>query len=33
MSDKSLKRAAQFSWDKFTAEHVALYKRIIEAQS
>jgi glycosyltransferase involved in cell wall biosynthesis len=33
MSEKSLKRAAQFSWDKFTAEHVALYKRIIEPQS
>ena len=33
MSDKSLRRAAQFSWDKFTAEHVALYKRIIETQS
>lgn len=29
MSEKAVKRAALFSWDKFTAEHVALYKRIL----
>ncbi|GAB4026814.1 glycosyltransferase family 4 protein [Spirosoma koreense] len=29
MAEKSLKRASLFSWDKFTAEHVALYKRIL----
>lgn len=30
LSAKGINRAAMFSWDKFTSEHVALYKRIIE---
>ncbi|WP_338869850.1 glycosyltransferase family 1 protein [Spirosoma sp. SC4-14] len=30
LSEKGLKQASLFSWDKFTAEHVALYKRMIE---
>lgn len=30
LAAKGLDRAAMFSWDKFTSEHVALYKRIIE---
>ncbi|GAB4040554.1 glycosyltransferase family 4 protein [Spirosoma jeollabukense] len=29
LSEKAVKRASLFSWDKFTAEHVALYKRIL----
>ncbi|UHG92655.1 glycosyltransferase family 4 protein [Spirosoma oryzicola] len=29
LSDRGRKQATQFSWDKFTAEHVALYKRTV----
>lgn len=29
LTQKGIARASLFSWDKFTAEHVALYKRII----
>lgn len=29
LSAKALKRASLFSWDKFTAEHVAVYKRLL----
>jgi glycosyltransferase involved in cell wall biosynthesis len=29
LAEKALKRASLFSWDKFTAEHVAVYKRIL----
>lgn len=28
LAEKSIKQARQFSWDKFVAEHVALYKRM-----
>ena len=31
LSAKGLKQASLFSWDKFIAEHVALYRRIISA--
>ncbi|MFD2936673.1 glycosyltransferase family 4 protein [Spirosoma flavum] len=32
LSAKGLKQASLFSWDKFTAEHVELYKHIIRSQ-